>query len=623
MTSLGNIEQAGLWLGKSEVNSAWLGQIQVYGSHIRYDIKSVGYSESKQSKVLTLSDEQLSSAQTLYFKTYAPDLSGKIVCTASYTGQEESIPYASFALSNASLEDGTISGETPVLSTVLPSGSDTVYMKSWIQEESHIEPGSAIGKVLNWRFMKASSQYVQDGLICWYDGIDNDGVGQHSSSTTTWKNLGSLGSTYDATRSSGSWQSNGAMFTGKATQYFQILNQLMSSQMKGEWTYEIVFTPTSAWFQNYRGLLGRHSNTEQKGIVCGQSEDETVQFSTYPPSQECWKASRADFLPYVNTLNTIACAASTTSGISYVWHNGVLRNTLTGGNFLLKNQNPLCIGAAKNEPYRTFDGVIHCVRIYNRQLSENEHLQNRKLDLQRFSTDADINAVCFTAEQANSTVRLDKNGSPDAISLETSTDGSTWTDYSWTSNTGDTLTLANVGDKVYMRAKTENTTIGSSTSNYYNFVMTGKIAASGSIQTLLKADGSRTDAPAYCYVSMFKNCTSLTTAPALPATTLASWCYGFMFQYCTSLTAAPILPATIIDEHYCYINMFYGSTSLSSVEVKFSNWQKSLGVTSNWLKDVAASGTFKCPTALGTNETIDRGVGYCPAGWTVVNIDAE
>ena len=67
-----------------------------------------------------------------------------------------------------------------------------------------------------------------------------------------------------------------------------------------------------------------------------------------------------------------------------------------------------------------------------------------------------VNALCFTAEQANSTVRLDKSGSPDAIYLETSTDGSTWTDYSWSGGTGDTLTLANVGDKVYMRAKTEN-----------------------------------------------------------------------------------------------------------------------------------------------------------------------
>ena len=89
--------------------------------------------------------------------------------------------------------------------------------------------------------------------------------------------------------------------------------------------------------------------------------------------------------------------------------------------------------------------------------------------------------LCFTAEEANSTVHFDKVGSPGAISIETSTDGSTWTDYSWTDKTGDTLTLANVGDKVYFKAKTENSTLGDSLSNNYKFKMTGKIAASGSI----------------------------------------------------------------------------------------------------------------------------------------------
>lgn len=140
--------------------------------------------------------------------------------------------------------------------------------------------------------------------------------------------------------------------------------------------------------------------------------------------------------------------------------------------------------------------------------------------------------LCFTATQANSTVRLDKVGSPGAVSLETSTDGDAWADYTWSGSTGGTLTLAGAGDKVYFRAKTENQTIGSSYSNYYKFVMSGRIAASGNIQTLLKADGSRTDAGTYCYYSMFQGCSSLTTAPELPATTLANYCYYSMFQGC-------------------------------------------------------------------------------------------
>jgi hypothetical protein len=67
-----------------------------------------------------------------------------------------------------------------------------------------------------------------------------------------------------------------------------------------------------------------------------------------------------------------------------------------------------------------------------------------------------------------------------------------------------------------------------------------------------------------CYSYMFENCTSLVTAPELPATTLANYCYQYMFSGCTSLTTAPsILPATTLTS-YCYHNMFYDCTSLTT-----------------------------------------------------------
>ena len=64
-----------------------------------------------------------------------------------------------------------------------------------------------------------------------------------------------------------------------------------------------------------------------------------------------------------------------------------------------------------------------------------------------------------------------------------------------------------------------------------------------------------------CYDCMFRGCTSLTSAPELPATTLAGKCYGNMFKGCTSLTAAPELKATTLAD-YCYESMFSGCTSL-------------------------------------------------------------
>lgn len=172
----------------------------------------------------------------------------------------------------------------------------------------------------------------------------------------------------------------------------------------------------------------------------------------------------------------------------------------------------------------------------------------------------------FTAEAANSTVRLDKSSSAlSSASLETSYNGITWSDYNWNETTGDTLTLDNVGDTVYMRAKTENTTFSESSSNYFKFVMAGRIAAGGTIMTLLKADGSRTDAPRYCFYNLFNDCRSLTQAPSLPATTLASYCYYQMFNNCRSLAFAPRMAPTTLNTACCR-GMFGDCWNLSSID---------------------------------------------------------
>ena len=168
--------------------------------------------------------------------------------------------------------------------------------------------------------------------------------------------------------------------------------------------------------------------------------------------------------------------------------------------------------------------------------------------------------LCFTAEQAGSTVAMAVTGTPTKGQVfEYSTDGSNWSVFTPGTTT---ITLANAGDKVYFRG--DNTTVNESASVYYKFVMSGKIAASGNIMSLLdKTCQSTTISNNYCYFSMFYGCTNLTTAPALPATTLASSCYAGMFNGCTSLTTAPALPATTLASN-CYYSMFYGCRSLTT-----------------------------------------------------------
>ena len=77
----------------------------------------------------------------------------------------------------------------------------------------------------------------------------------------------------------------------------------------------------------------------------------------------------------------------------------------------------------------------------------------------------------------------------------------------------------------------------------------------------------------YCYSNMFYNCTNLTTAPSLPATTLAGNCYSSMFRNCTSLTTAPSLPATTLA-NYCYSSMFYSCRSIKLAISQSSEYDK-------------------------------------------------
>lgn len=128
-----------------------------------------------------------------------------------------------------------------------------------------------------------------------------------------------------------------------------------------------------------------------------------------------------------------------------------------------------------------------------------------------------------------------------------------------------------------------------------------------------------------CYEQMFYGCKSLTTAPALPATTLAIECYRMMFMSCTSLTTAPELPATefpYVDVNGfngsgCYAFMFNGCTKLNYVKamiLEVGHSTLSSSPTHRWLYKVSSTGTFvKNSAATWT----DVGAHAVPSGWTI------
>ena len=112
---------------------------------------------------------------------------------------------------------------------------------------------------------------------------------------------------------------------------------------------------------------------------------------------------------------------------------------------------------------------------------------------------------------------------------------------------------------VYLRGTGNSKITGANSSGVKWEIIGTNIACNGDIDLLLDYStvkgGNRPSMARSCYSYMFYNCTSLTAAPSLPATTLENSCYNSMFFYCPSLTAAPSLPATTL-ENSCYFSMF-------------------------------------------------------------------
>ena len=171
--------------------------------------------------------------------------------------------------------------------------------------------------------------------------------------------------------------------------------------------------------------------------------------------------------------------------------------------------------------------------------------------------------LCFTST-GNSTISMTQNGTPN-------TSANKVIQYKLNNGPWQTWDLSAVslgdGDKMYLKS---DDSIPMAEENmmrkliiqreiYKQFIMTGSIAASGNIMSLLNFSDTL---PAYAFFGLFKECTSLTQTPELPATTLADSCYSNMFSGCSKLVQAPELPATTLAES-CYLLMFNYCTSLT------------------------------------------------------------
>ena len=172
---------------------------------------------------------------------------------------------------------------------------------------------------------------------------------------------------------------------------------------------------------------------------------------------------------------------------------------------------------------------------------------------------ADYKGLAFISS-GESTVRLAQVGAPYEISLEYSTDESHWKPYT----IGETITLADSTFLLFRSGEHKNRKFSKDDENYYHFEISGPISAQGNIMSLLNRDFS-TPLTFYGFFALFEGCTSLLSAPELPATTMEQGCYSQMFSGCTALKSAPELPAEVLATN-CYRYMFRGCSTLTSAQ---------------------------------------------------------
>ena len=82
------------------------------------------------------------------------------------------------------------------------------------------------------------------------------------------------------------------------------------------------------------------------------------------------------------------------------------------------------------------------------------------------------------------------------------------------------------------------------------------------------------------------------------------------------MTTAPALPATTLAG-YCYNSMFIGCSKLASMDISFTAWNPT-NATYDWVNGAGTQATgektFTCPSTLPKT----TGNNNIPSGWTIV-----
>lgn len=234
------------------------------------------------------------------------------------------------------------------------------------------------------QFLPTASDYIQDGLVGLWDAIENVEYGVHDDVSTVWTNL--VDGTY--TGITGALNTN-YCWTDKAFKRFtislgsatcDITDSLLEAVRDASFSYEVVSSnpnQSANWYAQLVNIQDSLSQMYNKGIslIIRREEDGLVCMangaSYFTPGMEFYLSSCEDLSTSTAVFDNGYCSLYSDSDLCK--SKAVQTSDTFSGCFVR-------IGGANYG----FRGDFHCVRIYNRPITQQEINHNRMIDKARF-----------------------------------------------------------------------------------------------------------------------------------------------------------------------------------------------------------------------------------------------
>lgn len=221
--------------------------------------------------------------------------------------------------------------------------------------------------------------YIRNGLLGIWDGINNVKVGIHDPTTTKWRDLIS-GIEAELTDSSPAWVDDGFNFAaGNRWFRFALPSHMYDAIVNNHVTCECCVGAVTVK-KNEHGMFGVGGRGYQRVGF-------NLKFNTY--SNYAFDFNARGGSTSINSSSNIF-ADSTHYGLVdgtrtvLGSNNVILRQATKTDDTVIPDGDPFLIGAWVNSSTYKFGGIIHCVRFYNRALTAEEIAHNYAVDKERF-----------------------------------------------------------------------------------------------------------------------------------------------------------------------------------------------------------------------------------------------